>query len=137
MWFFQEGPDAAKHKTWVHPVATFLFHYAVVGTSVPFLHDALVGAVYGPGGLRCTVPPETEELRKRVAMVLAAYFALYFCVRLALRRKEKAYRFYSEFYGITFTCSVTIPMSALGFYTNRPLVAQAFCLAAGIDQLLW
>eukprot|EP00536_Pseudo-nitzschia_multiseries_P001972 jgi/Psemu1/322329/estExt_fgenesh1_pg.C_260036 len=137
MWFLQEGPTATKHKEWMHPIVTFLFHYAIVVTAVPFAHDILANALVNANDLECNLSLEETRRRQNVAKFLAVYFAIYFAVRLTLRWSERAYRFYSEFYGITFTCSVTIPMSAMSFYTNRPIIAQAFCLAVGIDQSLW
>mmetsp|Transcript_26315 Transcript_26315/g.72307 ORF Transcript_26315/g.72307 Transcript_26315/m.72307 type:complete len:138 (-) Transcript_26315:2123-2536(-) len=137
MWLLQEGPTATKHRGWKHPIVTFLLHYAIVGTTIPFVHDVLVDALPDTNDLDCSLSPEATARRQNVAIFFGMYFVLYFCVRLALRRKEKAFRFYSEFYGITFLCSVTIFMSALSFYINRPIIAQAFCMAVGIDQFMW
>jgi len=137
MWLLQEGPDAMKHKEGIHPIVTFLFHYGVVGTAVPFAHDILIDTFSKADGLKCIISLEMNRRRQYTARFLATYFILYFCVRLARRRKGKSYLFYSEFYSITFNCSVTIVMSALSFYSNRPIVAQAFCIAVGMDHLMW
>jgi len=141
MWLLQEGPNARKHKEWIHPIVTFVVHYAVVTTSMIFVHDALVDAVSKQNGntdeKECIVSPELIRRRQIVARFLAMYFLLYFCVRLALRWKDQRYLFYSEFYQSTFMCSVTIVNASFSFFYNRPIVAQAFCIAIGIDQLLW
>lgn len=141
MWLLQEGPDAKKHKGWMHPVFTFIVHYSVVATAVPLAHDNLIGAVsnkFGAfDGIECTASREMIQRRKAAAGFFAVYYLVYFCARLAIKWKEKPHLLYSEFYGQTFMCSVTIAMSVLSFYTNRPLIAQAFCVAVGIDQLLW
>jgi len=126
-----------KHKEGIHPIVTFLFHYGVVGTAVPFAHDILIDTFSKADGLKCIISLEMNRRRQYTARFLATYFILYFCVRLARRRKGKSYLFYSEFYSITFNCSVTIVMSALSFYSNRPIVAQAFCIAVGMDHLMW
>lgn len=138
-WLLQGGPDAIKHKERIHPIVTFFFHYVVVAAGMRIAHDAIVDAVYGNYDTgKCETSSETLGRRRFfVARFLAIYFLAYFCIRLALRWREKPYKFYSEFYGQTFLCSVTIFNSALGFHCNRPIIAQAFCVAVGIDQLLW
>lgn len=140
-WFLQGGPDAKKHKERTHPIVTFIFHYVAVTAVIFFAHDALVDAVSPYLGnsdrKECVVSSDMIRRRQIVGRFLAIYFSLYFCVRLALQRKSKPYLFYAEFYQQTFMCSVTVANSAFGFYCNRPIVAQAFCVAVGIDQLLW
>ena len=141
MWLLQEGPNARKHKEWIHPIVTFVLHYVVVTTTMMIVHDALVDAVSrnfeNNDENECTVSPEMIRRRQIVACFLAIYFSLYFCVRLALRWKDNPYLFYSEFYQQTFMCSVTIANCSLSFSYNRPIIAQSFCIAVGIDQLLW
>jgi hypothetical protein len=140
-WLLQEGPDAKKHKERTHPIVTFIVHYVVVTGAIFFAHDALVDAVSPNSGnsdqKECVVSSEMIRRRKCVGIFLAFYFFLYFCVRLTLKLKSKPHLFYCEFYQQTFMCSVTIANSALSFYCNRPIISQAFCLAVGLDQILW
>lgn len=140
-WLLQEGPDAKKHKERAHPITTFVLHYVVVTSTTFFAHDALVDAASQRMGnnfsKECSSSSEMMKRRQIVGLFLAIYFWIYFCVRLTLQRKSKAYLFYCEFYQQTFMCSVTIINSALSFLFNRPIVSQAFCVAVGIDQLLW
>ena len=44
---------------------------------------------------------------------------------------------YVVFYEFQFLCNVTLIISSLSLWTNRPIVATGFCVAVGIDQLLW
>ena len=44
---------------------------------------------------------------------------------------------YVVFYEFQFLCNVTLIISSLSLYTNRPIVATGFCVSVGIDQLLW
>ena len=140
-WLLQEGPDAKKHKECTHPIITFVLHYIVVTASAFFAHDVFVFAIRTKLGnsddRKCE--PSLEMMRRWhiVGAFLALYFLSYFLIRLALKWKSRPYKFYSEFYEQTFMCSVTIFNSALGFYWNRPIVSQAFCIAVGLDQFLW
>ena len=139
-WLLQEGPGAKKHKEWTHPIITFVIHYSVVLTTTFFAHDILVDAAaqYLPNTREeCSVSSEMIRRRQIVGPFLALYFWLYFCVRLWLKWNSKSEFLYAVFYEQTFMCSVTIAGSAISFCCNRPLVSQAFCIAVGIDQLLW
>ena len=44
---------------------------------------------------------------------------------------------YVVFYEFQFLCNVTLVVSPIALSTSRPTVATAFCVAVGIDQLLW
>ena len=139
-WLLQEGPDAKKHKGRTHPIITFVIHYIVVIATTFFAHDVLVDAL--APNLRepnheCHDSTETIRRRQNVGRFLATYFCLYFCARLFHQWKSNPHLMYSEFYGQTFMCSVTIASSAISFCYNKPIVSQAFCIAVGIDQLLW
>ena len=140
-WLAHQGPNGAKHKGWRHPLATFLIHYSVVACTTIFFHDLLVGMAVSHSGdnMQCsTLNTELGERQLRVSSFLAIYFGLYFAWRLALQWNERnTYLLFPEFYRQTFLCSGTIFNAALTFYTNRPLRAEAFCIAVGIDQLLW
>jgi hypothetical protein len=142
MWLAHEGQNSIKHQGWRHPVATFVVHYAVVAVTTTVVHDLLMRIPLSDGDV--SLPCNTElsetlvERQQRVASFLAGYFCLYFAWRLALHwNTQTAYLLYPEFYRQTFLCSGTIFNASLSFFTGRPLIAEAFCIAVGIDQLLW
>ena len=151
MWLSQEGPTSRKHKECIHPVVTFVVHYIIVINIIIIVHDALVhttSVYFEEDGVNKIVDEDTNYnciessiliiRRKYVAWFFALYFFLCLSVRLALQWKTKqSYKFYCEYYQMTFLCSVTIMNVSIGFFLNRPIIAQSFCLAVGIDQFLW
>mmetsp|Transcript_34317 Transcript_34317/g.38417 ORF Transcript_34317/g.38417 Transcript_34317/m.38417 type:complete len:298 (-) Transcript_34317:818-1711(-) len=151
MWLSQEGPTSRKHKEWMHPVVTFVVHYISVINLIIIVHDALVhttSVYFEKGNVNDIVDEDTinncieSSILIRRQKYVACFFALYFflClgVRLALQWKTKqSYTFYCEYYQMTFLCSVTIMNVSISFFFNRPIIAQSFCLAVGIDQFLW
>ena len=85
-----------------------------------------------------------KRRQQYIACFLALYFCICLCVRLALQwknikqqSKQSYYKIYCEFYRMTFLCNVTIINVSISFFYNRPIIAQSFCLAVGIDQFLW
>ena len=133
-WLLQGGPQDAKHRGKIHPVVTFCLHYAIVACVSFTAHDWMVTREISntnPASTFCAVPP----MRKSIGVFFGFYFVLFFASRLALRWRQDI--FYVEFYRQTFLCSVTIFHVALGLYTGRIVLAQSFCVAVGIDQLLW
>lgn len=131
-WLQEAGPKAPKHRGTFHPLATFVLHYAVVAVVTVSAHDWLT-LTYSSKGL--PLSGTDKERQQSVGIFFSIYFLVYFSCRLALRWKDHEY--YIEFYKQTFLCSVTIFHAAVGFYTNRPILAQSFCVAVGIDQILW
>ena len=136
-WLAHGGSSSEKHRGWRHPVATFVVHYSVVAITTVGIHDILMRLAVPKdddvgGDFQCSASSSNlVERQHRVASFLAGYFGLYFTWRLALQWK------YPEFYRQTFLCSGTIFNASLSFYIGRPLIAEAFCTAVGIDQLLW
>lgn len=142
LWLGHEGDVSDKYCGWKHPVATFLVHYGVVALTMTMVHDAVgvntTGILAKDDVSKCQVAPELLQQRQlSVAIFLACYYCLFFSWRLVLQWKKDAFLVFAEFYRQTFLCSVTIFHAALGFYTGRPLIAEALCIAVGIDQLLW
>jgi len=132
-WLLQGGPNAAKHRGKAHPLVTFFLHYAVVAWATVAAHDWMVEKwTVEDAATTCT----PTSRRQFVGMFMAVYFVLCFSWRLALRWQSPV-DFYIEFYKQTFLCSVTIFHAALGLSTNRTILAQSFCVAVGIDQILW
>ncbi len=139
MWLSQGGPTSQKHKGWSHPIATFLVHYSVVAATTIFFHDALRAMWQKKMYFECKRASSIVEIRQNVVgNFLFGYFCLYFLWRLALSSKlQNQYLLFPEFYRQTFLCSGTIFNASFGLYTARPVIAQAFCIAVGIDQMLW
>jgi hypothetical protein len=165
MWLSEEGPTSRKHKGLIHPVVTFIVHYVSVINIIIFVHDALVHhttststSIYflekAYGDVNINEDDNDNEnciqysimIRRRqqyIACFLAVYFCICLCVRLALQwkntkqSKQSYYKLYCEFYRMTFLCNVTIINVSISFFYNRPIIAQSFCLAVGIDQFLW
>ena len=113
-------------------------HYSCVAISTVLVHDWMVD-LYKTSYLSdddgsCLLFPLH---RRNVGQFLALYFICYQSWRLALVRNEPPAALYCEFYRQTFLCSVTIFNAAVGLYSNRPIIATSFCVAVGIDQLLW
>lgn len=137
-WLAHEGPLSEKHQGWRHPIVSFLVHYVVVAASTLTVHDTMLTTSIDRNVVECQATSSVPQQRQRtVAVYLAMYFCLYFALRLALQYRDDRSLLYVEFYRQTFLCSVTIFSAAFGFYTGRPLIAEAFCVAVGIDQLLW
>jgi hypothetical protein len=138
-WLAQEGPHAEKHWQWQHPITTFLVHYGIAAGIMIMAHDAL-GAKNTDLHNNSECPVNLKALQQRqklVAVFLSSYFCLYFSCRLILQWRNNKSLLFVECYRQTFLCSVTIFNAALGFYIGRPVIAEAFCIAVGIDQLLW
>jgi hypothetical protein len=131
-WLHEEGPKARKHRGKYHPLATFVLHYVVVAIITVTAHDCLILLYSSKEG---PLPCSDIHRQQSVGVFLGVYFLVFFSCRLALRWTDPDY--YIEFYKQTFLCSVTILCSAAGFYTHRPVLAQSFSVAVGIDQILW
>lgn len=134
-WLQKADPKASKHRGKYHPIAAFLVHYGVVSLVTISLHDWVVVQFSSEEDMTEPCKNKVANRQHSVGLCLGVYFMLYFSCRLALRWYDPDY--YIEFYKQTFLCSVTIFHAALGFYANRPILAQSFCIAVGIDQILW
>jgi len=132
-WLREEGPKASKHRGKWHPLTTFVLHYGIVTAVTMSVHDWWLSMQDIPLLPFCT--GDDAGRQQSVGIFLGIYFLVFFICRLILRWKDPDY--YIEFYKQTFLCSVTIFQGAIGFYTNRPILAQSFCVAVGIDQILW
>ena len=126
-WLVQGGPNALKHRGKHHPIVTFVCHYSIVALVTISTHDWLLA--------RDNTACVSNAKQQTVGVFFGIYFLLFFACRLALRWHHQD--FFVEFYKQTFLCSVTIFHAALGLYTGRSLLAQSFCVAVGIDQILW
>jgi hypothetical protein len=138
-WLSQKGPEAKKHSSFYHPIATWLIHYTIV-TAVTFLaHDWLM-EYYRQNFPREQVlkcDQSTSLLRESTAIFLGAYAVWTLGWRLWIRRKQAQFLQCSVFYESTALCSVTLTLSAFAFYLNRPIIATSFCTVVGFDQILW
>jgi hypothetical protein len=138
-WLAHDGPQSAKHRGWRHPIVAFFIHYVLVASIMVVLHDIMISSWENSNNedSECSRNTDLRQRQNVVSVSLAVYFCLFFAWRLVLQHQMDKTLLFVEFYRQTFLCSVTIFCSSLAFYTGRPLIAQAFCIAVGIDQLLW
>jgi hypothetical protein len=125
-WLSEKGSKHPKHLGWRHPLAVCLVHYGLVLAVSIAVHDWLVGET---ADCNITIPLR----RLYTARGLAAYVVWLLAYRLSL----SPHPFHIIVYEFTWLCNVTLCMSAFGLYTGRPLIASAYCVTVGIDQLLW
>ena len=136
-WIQQEGPHADKHAGWAHPIAAFAVHYLVVAVIMLAAHDiSLYGRpLISSSRYDIALPPH----RLWTAHFLLAYSAWLLGCRIwinATTKSKRTFR-YAVFYEYTFLCNVTLFLSSLAIYARRPIIATSFCIAVGIDQILW
>jgi hypothetical protein len=125
-WLCHDGPSADKHnKRWIHPFVAVLLHYAVVVIASCGMHDLFL---HGHEELECN----GIGFRKNVARYCAWYFVVMQAFRLYSLENKQA-----VLYEMTWLCNVTLVMGPIGLYWNRPIIASAYCITVGIDQLLW
>eukprot|EP00934_Nitzschia_sp_Nitz4_P003352 Nitzschia sp. Nitz4//scaffold3_size479765//182901//183505//NITZ4_000075-RA/size479765-snap-gene-0.127-mRNA-1//1//CDS//3329550683//3342//frame0 len=129
LWLFSRGPADPKHQSKLHPLVVFLLHYSIVAVATVSSHDSFLPSPLDLGK-NCTNPSR----QFRVGIFMWVYFICFMACRFYLYWNQQ---FYIELYKQTFLCSLTVFHTALGLSTGRPVLAEAFCIAVGIDQLLW
>jgi hypothetical protein len=160
-WLAQQGPKATKHQGFLHPIAVCVLQYAIVATVTFKAHDALLeaylakqftshqtGAWNATTVETATVAPvnslfvcsaDTDNLVKYRRLYVAAWILPYSIWLLVWRHfvyQPAAYR-QCVWYEYTWLCNKTLNMGVAGLLTHRPIVAAAYCVTVGIDQLLW
>ena len=129
-WIAQEGPTAEKHRGWLHPTIVVVIHYCAVAIISFGMHDLLRNGSGKALLEECAF--ENVELRNKVATFCLFYVFTMQGVRLyALGNKQ------AVLYEANWLCTVTLVMGPLGLYWNRPIIASAYCVVIGVDQLLW
>lgn len=133
MWLLQEGNEAKKHQEWFHPCMVYLIHYSVVMMTVFGAHDLIVG-----DASRCERDTSIEYQQYRRRQVICAIgTGIYAILQLSCRLWQTSSHRTSVLYEGTWLCNTTLVIGSLAFWYRRPVIATAFCVTVGIDQLLW
>lgn len=131
-WLAQEGPFAAKHHSWAHPLCVVAVHYSVLILVVFGIHDWLV---ISSSLITWSESEPCQTLRWNIGCFLACYnlwflpWRLCFCNPIVPR--------VGIVYEFTWLCNGTLILGCLASFTNRPVISTACCVTVGIDQLLW
>jgi hypothetical protein len=129
----QGDPTSDNHVGLTYPLTVCLIHYAVIWVISVWSHDALHET------LDC-------HYNKRTKLIISCFFIGYatwlLLWRLFSRKSPSARHSQSSprglaIYEYCWLCNVTLWMSAYALLTDRPVLASAYCIVVGIDQLLW
>jgi hypothetical protein len=160
-WLSQEGPKADKHRGWLHPLAVCIVHY-VISTVVTFwAHDILLDRFISTTttatstttskSTTASLSPRVEDQdsllllcggsdadarRYRIAVLWLLPYSLWLLVWRLMIHDPPVYR-HCVLYEYCWLCNATLNIGAAGLLTNRPIIASAYCVTVGIDQLLW
>lgn len=130
-WLSHGGPDHPKHRGWMHPICVAIFHYTVI-TIVGFqLHDWFFDS--------CGDHHVVSNKQHYIALFLVLYWKWLLIWRLFFREPINNSFTPSNLilYEYCWLCNGTLLQAALGFWSGRPLMASAYCVVIGIDQILW
>jgi hypothetical protein len=133
-WIGHEGNEHVKHRGLIHPLMTMLLHYAVIIPVTFYAHDYLL-QLYNVSSDQCNFEQEYSHRARRVAIFCFVYSIWLLLWRLYFF-KPAVYRA-SVIYEFCWLCNVSLIVGGLGLYLNKPIIAQAYCVTVGIDQLLW
>jgi hypothetical protein len=123
LWLSQGGPRSKKHVNLAHPITTLFVHYFIVSLFTFSCHDWILAYYYrGQADVRCADSP---NYRRTVALCLGLYSAWLLLWRLWILHSRR----YCVLYQYTWLCNVTLVLSALGLYWDRPIIATAYCVA--------
>jgi hypothetical protein len=145
-----------KHSQWMHPTVVFFVHYAVTTAITVVTHDWMLDYYnyydYHLGSntvSTCNQQDHPEDWQQHsasssissihvwerriwIAVWLICYTCAIFLRRLLVQPADN-----TVVYQYCWLCNVTLFQGALAFVTNRPIIAMAYCVTVGIDQLLW
>lgn len=136
-WLQQEGPIARKHTEWTHPILVCIIHYALVLILTCAAHDWMEAQYYQNS--------DTNETYRRCVLdhandpKIPAFLWLYSLWLLVWRLLYHQPRRLANcvWYEFTWLCNVTLIAAAIALQTHRPILAAAYCVTVGIDQLIW
>ena len=135
-WLSQEGPQAAKHRGWKHPIATCVVHYLLVSMVSFWTHDFLVSLLIVPKDTTAIITScdqdDSSNLQQRrlfSAIFLCCYATWLLLWRLLILPQHRQ----AIFYEYCFLCNVTLVVSAVALAMNRPLIAGAYSVTVGIE----
>ena len=135
-WIGHQGHAHEKHRGWAHPITTMLLHYALIIPVSLYSHDFLL-RLWKVTPDQCTFNDSTVESSRAHKI---AIFCFGYSVWLLLWRlyffTPAVYRA-GVIYEFCWLCNVSLVVGGLGLWLNKPIVASAYCVTVGIDQLLW
>jgi hypothetical protein len=134
-WIGHQGNEHEKHRGLAHPIMTMLLHYAMIISITLFSHDFLL-RVFRVTPDQCTFAESDHAMSAhKIAIFCFGYSAWLLLWRLyffdpAVYRSAVIYEF-------CWLCNVSLMVGGLGLLLDKPIVAQAYCVTVGIDQILW
>lgn len=135
-WLFglpaQADPTSENHIGLTYPLTVCLIHYAIIWIVSAWSHDAFNEI------LDCHHNTRTKKI---AGFFFIAYATWLFLWRLFCRRPPTNVKIQPPrglvVYEYCWLCNVTLWMSAYALLSDRPVLASAYCIVVGIDQLLW
>jgi hypothetical protein len=162
-WLSEMGPTHPKHRGWYHPITVCLLHYAVVFAVTFWTHDVLVrnlttsttssttsmadsfqqevvnttSSIYYSAQEDSKEEPSSSHVG--VVGIVCPCLLLYSMWLLMWRLAYHHPRHFGNcvLYEYCWLCNMTLNLSAVGLYCQRPVIAGACCVVVGIDQLMW
>lgn len=118
----------------LHPLFTMFLHYGCIIPLTLYAHDYLL-QLYGVSQADCVFQKLHSARAQKIAMFCFVYSIWLLLWRL-YHFEPKVYRS-GVVYEFCWLCNVSLLVGGLGLYLNKPVIAQAYCVTVGIDQLLW
>ena len=136
-WLSQEGPTALKHRGWKHPIVSCLIHYTMVSFVTFAAHDLLLRHFLPPTSSQLLCQADESSIKRRYQAALWVLpYSLWLLVWRLMIHNPAIYR-NCVLYEYTWLCNVTLNLGAAGLLFRRPIIASAYCVSVGIDQLTW
>lgn len=126
----EDGADAPKHHGWTHPLVVCFLYYAIVIPTIVWMHDTLVDA-YGVA-VESAVCRPTQRSIVRWLQLYPIWLLLWRIYTLPQQQFAN-----TMFYEYCWLCTLSLHGGWIGLVLQRPILGAAFCIAIGIDQLLW
>lgn len=131
-WLSRGEETDPKHRGWLHPLAVCLIHHLIVIQATLYMHDWLL-ATFSSATDVCNSPsPEIQGRRRSIVQFVRLYSIWILLWRLYFVPPRSAI-----LYEYCWLCTMAVNMGWIGLWANRPIVAAAYCVTVGIDQLLW
>ena len=135
-WLQQEGPHARKHTEWTHSIVVCIIHYALVLILTCTAHDWMVAKYYQHSDKnehhRCVLYHANDPKVPAFLWLYSLWLLVWRLLHHQPRRLANC-----VWYEFTWLCNVTLIASAIALQTHRPILAAAYCVTVGIDQLIW
>ncbi|CAB9508071.1 expressed unknown protein [Seminavis robusta] len=129
-WLAQEGPHAAKHHDWAHPVAVVVCHYSILIVVTFWVHDWMVLME----DTSWSMTESCQAHRRKVGIFLVLYSAWFLPWRIYWSENWVRHALLYEY---TWLCNGTLVLGSLASFSHRPMISLACCVTVGINQLLW